>query len=283
MCPHESGTDAREAFNVVFPKELNELDLHGSDVADKARNVVRDHADTANGGTLTDAADAVGTCVSFYVEVVNETPYGDNMEMLMELTPPTDSNMQTGITREGMGYNDITGITMTSGVSFSGVSAMQELPILLDDQRKRYRVDLCPQSGDDRDFITRGARMQAMNDDLVDPRTTTDKDGTDFNNGYVYCNLGIKVWSKCEYEYWASSYVKGKNRADDDHMCADANPLVGAMETSSSCYTPVLDNIFDGVDFGGAQYVYEEPLTQMVHVRSTQPATHIVGYLKSRT
>lgn len=177
MCPHESGTDAREAFNVVFPKELNELDLHGSDVADKARNVVRDHADTANGGTLTGAADAVGTCVSFYVEVVNETPYGDNMEMLMELTPPTDSNMQTGITREGMGYNDITGITMTSGVSFSGVSAMQELPILLDDQRKRYRVDLCPQSGDDRDFITRGARMQAMNDDLVDPRTTTDKDG----------------------------------------------------------------------------------------------------------
>ncbi|GMI33677.1 hypothetical protein TeGR_g2835 [Tetraparma gracilis] len=78
--------------------------------------------------------------------------------------------------------------------------------------------------------------------------------------------MGIKVWSKCEYEYWASSYVKGKNRADDDHMCADANPLVGAMETSSSCYTPVLDNIFDGVDFGGAQYVYEEPLTQMVHI-----------------
>jgi len=254
LCPHEPGTDAREAFDVVFPMTENKLDMSGSDVYKKARNIQR-----PNGA-------GAGSCASAYVEVVNESPYGDNLELMMELVAGTDSGIS-------LGDNDITGLQLQA----DGV-LMPHLDMLMDDERRRYRITLCPSGGDDRDFVARGERMDAVNADATLDNIHHDKPPqADWNNGYVYCNVGIKVWSVCEYEYWASSFVKGSEYKAGMTMCSTADPKSGTFEESASCWNNVLPEIFDGKsgnadtgyieEFGAnTRFMYEEPLYRMVHI-----------------
>ena len=74
-CPHEPGTDPREAFNVVFA-DAKSLDYEDEKTYSKVRNVARQQNGDASRGT----------CASFFIEVVNETPYADNLQLLMKLT-----------------------------------------------------------------------------------------------------------------------------------------------------------------------------------------------------
>jgi hypothetical protein len=246
LCPHEIGTDAREAFDVVFPilsntdgfATSNELDMVGTDVNKKFRSVHRGNGASAGSGA------------SFYVEVVNETPYGDNLELLMELTPPNDDVAS-------LGQNDFTGLRFEVEGEHASTGAGIALPLLMDDQRRMFRIDVTPTGGDDRNFLARQARFDTLG--------TLDAQGNAMD-GYTYCNLAIKVWSACEYDYFLASMVKGSVKVDDSQtMCSEFDAEGSkTFPNSASCYVDVLPEIFDGTAAGGHKFSYEEPLTRKV-------------------
>ena len=63
--------------------------------------------------------------------------------------------------------------------------------------------------------------------------------------GYLYCNLGIKVWSKCEHDYWADFFPNGtvydSSFMTDDLMCGAKDPVRSwTFKEDVVCYDRVL-------------------------------------------
>lgn len=244
-CPHEFGTDARDAFDVVFPATENKLDMTGSDANSKARSIARQVG-----------AD-VGTCAAAFVEVVNETPYDDDLELWMELTPPKSNN--------GGDPNDFTGIHFTT----DGLD-MPYLAMLYDDERRRYRAEFCPSGEDDRTFIARGEKFTANN--------VLDANGAAMS-GYLFCNLGIDVYSKCEHPVeWG--WTKGGVFDASKHTICSADPVASrTFESSVTCFEYAAENIFTGSDAstGNYRFVEEKPLKRQVLIPclSFDPSTNL--------
>lgn len=153
--------------------------------------------------------------------------------------------------------NDLTGIEVVTEEPM-----MPFLARLEDDERMRYRNNLCPAGLDDRDFVARQARF--------DDAGTLDRNGNPAN-GYVYCNLELEVMSRCENDLWDEHFFKGFTKTDELQMCSDYDPVGSrSFQPSPSCFNDALPEIFDGDtdlytgEAGEFKFAVEEPLARRV-------------------
>eukprot|EP00941_MAST-03F_sp_MAST-3F-sp1_P004751 g4751.t1 len=279
-CPHEFMTDARQAFDVQFPKEENQLDLVGDSTSLKARSV------------SVPKGSSEGTCASFYLNVINESPYEERLELIIDILPPEDVDI--------FGKFDYQGLIL--GGAYQNVIGGEYLPMMSYGTRL-FRLNICPD--DDRGFKAREERMKGKcNDRFEDDkktRRTIDscignydhdnnieteqvprvwKEGVlDMNgaamSGYVYCNVPIMVGSKCE-----DPTVYNSGSADTDienghiieegmemEMCSNYDMVnERTFQPRSGCFNKILPEIFDGNSAigNGLQYVVEQPLMRKV-------------------
>ena len=233
MCPVEYGTDARESFDIIFPKELNELDLTGADTDTKRRKAVRQNGES---------------CVSFYVEVLNETPYDDALALKLSLEAPIET--------EKYGYNDLAGLHMFLNGESDGSGSLEDLPMMYGPygERRRWRVDICPFGDSERDFAAREARLATAG--------VLDANGN-AHSGRVFCNVPITLWSKCSYEYsWEEGFALGYRKRDDMVM-HDYDLMNSATHPEHPLtWSIAQEAVFDGEDeiTKGYQYATENPL-----------------------
>jgi len=263
------------------------LDLVGSSINQKFRNLRRPFGDKFS----------AGSCASFYVETINETPYQDNLEMIFDLIAPMDHTKY--------GDYDATGLALTG--AYSNTFGTQDLPIVLDDTRRQWRLNICP-DGDDRDFISRGQRFAGKCSDhsktlgpgeapmagrplseectgLWDadgdastadiariwiPPLMDEREVPQQHSGYLYCNVGVRFASKCEdaYGLWGAA-VKGyvwDNETMGSNLCSDYNPLTKKFPSSPSCWTKAIPEILDGSQDmeSGIMFAYESVLKRDV-------------------
>ncbi|GMH50896.1 hypothetical protein TL16_g00893 [Triparma laevis f. inornata] len=174
-----------------------------------------------------DGDSAKGACANFFIEVVNQTPYDDALALMLELVDPGYETVAT------LGENDIIGLSMEA-------DGEGKLPDLSDiEGTRRYRVEVCPSGGDDRVFDARNTEMSTGS--IVDASGAA-------MSGYVYCNLAIRVSSRCEREY-TNDWTKGDLKTSGQTMCDAWDPMIRQFGVSGTqCYEDILPEIFDGSD-----------------------------------
>ena len=175
-CPHQANTDAREKFSLRYSRGINENEPEGQldDVVQGSLDLyerdVAVHYDPDNGVE----------CASFYVTVINDSPYGDTWEWYML------------VDRGGSSSNpDMPGLMISvEGVSENMFSKIVLPPLTTDKKEEIYRINFCPfPDGRDIDAI-RG-------------------------NG-TYRNIEIKMSSMCEEDMYLSDGLAKFSRWTDD-------------------------------------------------------------------
>ena len=236
MCPHEKGTDPREQWAMIIRPDVNDLDEDGYNLNKNYRNVVRP------------VGSDLGSAASFVVEVINESPYSDNLRLFAEIDAPSDSDV------DGYDYMGVYGFHVEG--EFMTEQGTYLMPVLYAGKRQRWRVDLVPSSDDERDFEIRRQRFAAEG--------KTDAAGRP-HPGDLYCNVKFKLHSACEYDYDEASFAKGYRKTADEtlDMC-DAKDPIGArtFPESNVCWNDELPEIFDSDE--GLMYAKEAPLSRYV-------------------
>ena len=226
MCPHEWGTDAREQFDIFFPRDRNDLDMSGGTLSRKVRDVER-------------AASApAGTCASFDVEVQNLSPFGDVLDLTLEVLPPEDGDLG-GLSLYALGRPFYPKIQMPFLTGYG--------------EKRALRVDFCPR--DERSFADRAAKFAAAD--------TRDANGN-VMSGHVFCDVHVSVKSTCEDTLYADGMLKTTPYSAEDTStmawCSDYDFLTSWP--FMSCYDKVLPDLF--VNPGYAQ---ERMLEQFVRIK----------------
>jgi hypothetical protein len=272
QCPHELGTDAREAYDVVFPDPLfigfdveldqpNELDRSGSNIHNFVANVGR-----SNGTEYVD-----GACASFYIEIIDETPYGDWLSFDIKLVSPADGNL-------GEGAYDLSGFKL----SYDSAELAPAFTGGEFGQRKKLRVGICPELKDDRVFVDRDNELRLIRTLAPEERGGNqgeqnsglgyDVSGNEMN-GWVFCNVEIQIRSACEFGCAGDGLIKGFGYQEDSkpsnmQMCDDYDIVNGPDRPSSaSCYDAILPEIFDGDEnslTGPYKFAAERPLSKSI-------------------
>jgi len=189
-------------------------------------------------------------CAGFYVDMHVTSPFGDTLDLNLRLLPPAEESKY--------GANDWTGLQFNvDGRPY--LNRFDALPHQYGTYGKHtMRIDICP--SDDRDF-------QARQDAFANrPTALLDANGAPFN-GWVYCNMAVRVESRDEYAYF-SGQTKGyryDSEGMSSNMCTDSSggytidPFNPPYDHHAKpyCYNPVLSDVFDGSDeeTGGYQYV----------------------------
>ena len=238
-CMHESGTDARSNYDIVFPSD-NLLDLSGTNSSLRARSVVRDPGAYGTGG-----------CASFYLDLYTDSPYQDRVDLVLQFEPPVDIDKY--------GPYDIVGFTLTYDSLWE--TGMREAPPVKYGSPKRTRINVCPEE-DERDFDIRRQRLAAEG--------VLDENGN-AHSGHLFCNLQIGWYEMCEFnEMWgrAGAYKGARYRPSEMQLC-DSVDMVGERTflDSVSCWKKVLPDVFNGEDevhTGNYEFAYEEVLQRKV-------------------
>eukprot|EP00941_MAST-03F_sp_MAST-3F-sp1_P003154 g3154.t1 len=244
MCPHEAGTDPREQFDVLFPDE-NELDLSGSTISNKSRNIVRASGDDYPGD---------GGCVEFYMDFVNNSPYADKLNFEARLVPPLDTDKY--------GTYDFDGLTLNIVSTDSSQGIEIDMPVSEPFEERRWLLRLCPE---ERDLAARHERFAASG--LLD-------EAGNVHSGYLFCNLGLKLSSQCErpMPYWKGVEFDAN---DDYTMCSSSTDFEKMQKNSDVCYSDILPEIFGTGETG--TFLVEEKIdaSTLIHCLSFDSETDL--------
>ena len=80
-----------------------------------------------------------------------------------------------------------------------------------DEETRKFRFDICPTAGDDRDFLVRDKVFKENHQHALDmgedPSPFEDANGN-VMSGYLYCNAGVAIQGICEDEFFVSSFSR---------------------------------------------------------------------------
>eukprot|EP00941_MAST-03F_sp_MAST-3F-sp1_P003106 g3106.t1 len=249
MCPHEKGTDSREVFDLRF-SEKNYMDLKGVEGNYKWRTLARGNVADGN------APESSGECVTFFVDVMNQSPFDDGLDFFLELKSPADTDK--------FGQFDIAGLVLKmqggSLTMLPGDTGIK-LPQSEGSEIRRWDIQICP------DERVLEARQEKFDND-----GTLDASGNPMS-GYVFCNVGLSLRSLCEFEHEVEhGYMKGleKEEGTEYKMCSEMSVLEEMQRTSEICYEEDIPEILGTSDY---QYVWEDNLKAnvLIHCLSFDP------------
>lgn len=105
LCLHEPKTDVREVFDIRFPSAENLLDMTGSFAQTKARSLTRTSG---------------ASCVEFYLDLYNQTPHSDRIDIELFMKPPDDTTTYGNHDTVGLTFSYATDMPIGSAEMFVG-------------------------------------------------------------------------------------------------------------------------------------------------------------------